>query len=160
MREPEQQIKSRPLQCQLQSYEHQEAIIGASIMCLSTISAQFLVQNIYSWQMSKEKPECLNQNIYSRQQYGPSSEAIAGLLSSFVVVFAIYLWVFGLEIYFKGFEKKGRSDIAARNKGLIYGAGAVNLCLVMIIIWPGINERTSFAIKVLPAYIGMVIGNL
>ena len=160
MGEPEKQITSRPLSCQLQSYERQEAIIGVSVMCLSTLSAQFLVQNIYSWQMSKEKPESFTQNIYSLQQQEQNKENIVGLLSSLVVVLASWLWVFGLEVYFQGFERKGRSNIAARNKGLIYGLGAVNLCLVMIIIWPGINERISFAVKVLPAYIGMVIGSL
>ena len=85
---------------------------------------------------------------------------MVGLLSFVIVAFASYLWVLGLEIYFRGFEKKGRKDIAARNKGLIYGFGAVNVSLVMTIIWPGINEMTSFAIKVLLAYMGMVIGNL
>ena len=110
--------------------------------------------------MSKEKPESFTQNIYSLQQQEQNKENIVGLLSSLVVVLASWLWVFGLEVYFQGFERKGRSNIAARNKGLIYGLGAVNLCLVMIIIWPGINERISFAIKVLPAYIGMVIGSL
>ena len=66
----------------------------------------------------------------------------------------------GIIIYFQAFENKGQRDIAASNKGLIYGLGAVNICLVMIIIWPGINERISFAIKVLPAYIGIVIESL
>jgi magnesium-transporting ATPase (P-type) len=154
MGEPEQQITSRPLLYQLQSYQRQEAIIGVLMMCLSTLSAQFLIQNIYSWQMSKEKP-----NIYSRQQRDQRDE-IVGVLSFFVVALAIIPWVIGLSIYFQGFEAKGRSDIAARNKGLICGLGAVNISLVMIIIWPGINERMSFAIKVLPAYIGMVIGSL
>jgi hypothetical protein len=76
------------------------------------------------------------------------------------VVFAIIPWAIGLYIYFQGFENKGRRDIAIRNKGLIYGLGVVNISLVMIIIWPGINEKISFAIKALPVYIGIVIGNL
>jgi hypothetical protein len=76
------------------------------------------------------------------------------------VICEIVPWLIGLNIYFEGLEWKGRSDIAATNKGIIYGLGAVNVSLVMIIIWPGINERISFAIKVLPAYIGLVIGNL
>jgi hypothetical protein len=57
MGEPEQQITSRPLLSQLQSYQRQEAIIGALMMCLSTLSAQFLIQDIYSWQMSEENQE-------------------------------------------------------------------------------------------------------
>jgi hypothetical protein len=159
MEEPEQQITSRPLLYQLQSYERQEAIVGVLMMCLSTLSAQFLIQNIYSWQMSKKKPEVLINNIYSRQRRDQSEEIVA-FLSFIVVAFAIMLWAIGLHIYFQGFENNGRMDIAARNKGLIYGLGAVNTSLVMIIIWPGINERISFAIKVLPAYIGIVIGSL
>ena len=159
MGEPERQIKSRPLPSQLQIYERQEAIIGASIMCLSTISAQFLVQTMYSWQMGKTRVEFPSQNICSPQLFD-QREAMVGLLSFVIVALASYLWVLGLEIYFRGFEKKGRRDIAARNKGLIYGFGAVNVSLVMTIIWPGINEMTSFAIKVLLAYMGMVIGNL
>ena len=159
MGEPERQIKSRPLPSQLQIYERQEAIIGASIMCLSTISAQFLVQTMYSWQMGKKRVEFPSQNICSPQLFD-QREAMVGLPSFVIVALASYLWGLGLEIYFRGFEKKGRKDIAARNKGLIYGFGAVNVSLVMTIIWPGINEMTSFAIKVLLAYMGMVIGNL
>lgn len=158
MGEPEEQITSRLLLYQSQSYQRQEAIIGTLMMCLSTLSAQFLIQNIYSWQIGKEKPECLIQNIYSQQQWEESEKI--GFLSFLVIVFETVLWVIGLMIYFQGFENKGQRDIAARNKGLIYGLGAVNLSLVMVIIWPGINERISFAIKVLPAYIGIVIGNL
>ena len=63
-------------------------------------------------------------------------------------------------IYFEGLNRELSDIITGRNKGLIYGLGVVNISLVMIIIWPGINERISFAIKVLPAYIGIVIGNL
>jgi hypothetical protein len=158
MGEPEQQITSRPLLCQLQSYQRQEAIIGVLIMCLSTLSAQGLIQNIYSWQMSKEKPEFIR-NIYCWQQQDHREETV-GLLSCLVVLCAIVPWVIGLNIYFEGLKWKGRSDIAARNKGLIYGLRAVNVSLVMTIIWLGNNERISFAIKVLPAYIGLVIGNL
>jgi hypothetical protein len=142
MGEPEQQITSRLLLYQLQSYQRQEAIIGILMMCLSTLSAQFLIQNIYPCQQWEE------------------SGGTAEFLSCLVVAFETVLWVTGLIIYFQGFENKGKRDIAARNKGLIYGLGAVNISLVIIIIWPGINERISFAIKVLPAYIGIVIGNL
>jgi hypothetical protein len=74
MGEPEQQITSRLLQYQLHSYQRQEAIIGTLMMCLSTLSAQFLIQNIYSWQISKEKPECHIQNIYSQQQWEESEK--------------------------------------------------------------------------------------
>jgi hypothetical protein len=139
MGESEQQITSRPLLYHLQSYQRQEAIIGALIMCLSTLSAQFVIQNIYSWQQDKE---------------------LAAAMSFVVALFAIFAWGSGLVIYFKGFERKGQRDLTARNKGLIYGLGAVNVSLVTITIWPRINEGISFAIKVLPAYIGMVIGNL
>jgi hypothetical protein len=155
MGEPEQQITSRLLLYQLQSYQRQESMIGILMMCLSTLSAQFLIQNL---QTSKEQPERLIQNIYSRQQQ-EESEKIAAL-SILVILFETILWLFGLIIYLEGLENKGQRDIAARNKGLIYGLGAVNISLVIVIIWPGINERTSFAIKVLPAYIGIVIGNL
>jgi len=68
--------------------------------------------------------------------------------------------VIGLIVYFEGLKREGQSDIIARNKGLIYGLGALNVSLLTFIIWPGINERICFAIKVLPVFIGMVIGNL
>ena len=151
MGQPEQQITSRLL-------KRQEAIIGTLMMCLSTLSAQFLIQNIYAWQISEETLECLIQNIYSQRQW-PVSER-TGALSFLVIAFEAVLWVVGLIIYFQAFENKGQRDRAARNKGLMYGLGAVNICLVMIIICPRINERISFAIKVLPAYMGIVIGNL
>ena len=139
MGEPGQQITSPPLLYQLQIHQRQEAIIGALIMCLSTLSAQYLIQNIYSW-LQGEEP--------------------AVFLSGYVVFFAIFAWVIGLKIYFQGFKWKGQSDVTARNKGLIYGLVAANFSLATIIICPEINEGISFAIKALPAYIGIVIGNL
>jgi hypothetical protein len=139
MGEPEQQATSCPLPYQLQSHQRQEAIIGTLVMCLSTHFAQFLIQNIHSWQRSDGKAE---------------------FLSVCVMFFMMLAWIKGLGIYFQGFKMNGRSDITARNKGLVYGLGAVNVSLTIIIIWPRINEGTSFAIKVLPAYIGMVIGSL
>jgi hypothetical protein len=85
---------------------------------------------------------------------------MAECLSCLVVVSEAVLWVNGLMIYFQGFENNRQRDIVARNKGLIYGLGAVNISLAIVLIWPGINERISFAIKFLPAYIGILIGNL
>jgi hypothetical protein len=52
------------------------------------------------------------------------------------------------------------SDITARNMGLIYGLGAANASLIIYLIWPGVDERLSFAIKTLPTYIGLLMGNL
>jgi hypothetical protein len=108
MGEPEQQITPRPFVYQLQrlSYQRQEAIIGALIMCLSTLSAQYLIQNIYSQ---------------------VQSEDIKIGLSIFVGGFAIVGWRIGNSVYFNGLERNGQSDRTARNSGLIYGLGAANL---------------------------------
>jgi hypothetical protein len=131
--------KSRLLLCQPHYHQRQEAIIGILIMCLSTLFPEFLIQNIYSWQ---------------------PPEGIAELLSVGVIFSAILTWMQGFEIYFHGFERREKSDITARNKGLIYGFGVANVSLVTIIIWPWISEGTSYTIRILPTYIGMVIGSL
>lgn len=161
---PERQAMLRTAFDQLRSNHRQEATIGALIMCLSTLSAEFLIKNIYSWQLGERNLQFDIQNIYS-WQLNERAECLAAFLSGLVIVVAIFPWIQGLELYYEHLQKKETIHmpglhISARNKGLIYGLGAVNISLVIVIIWPGINERTSFAIKVLPAYIGIVIGNL
>lgn len=107
-------------------------------MCLSTLAAEFLIRNIYSRQLGSE----------------PGQSSIP------VTFFAILAWIGGLVIYFRGFEGNREIDIIARNRGLIYGLGVTNVSLATIIIRPRISEGTSFAIKILPTYIAMVIGSL
>ena len=85
---------------------------------------------------------------------------MAELLSLCVILFAILAWIQGLENYLQGFESGEKSDIRAKNKGLIHGLGVANVSLATIIIWPWISEGTSFTIKILPTYVGMVIGSL
>jgi uncharacterized protein YacL len=141
MGEPEQQITSRPLAYQLQrlSYQRQEAIIGALIMCLSTISIQHFIQNIYSRVQSKDGQQAL---------------------SILVGIFAMAGLIIGLSVYFNGLGMSEQSDRTARNKGLIYGLGAANVSLAAVIICPWIDEQISLATIILLACIGMVIGNL
>lgn len=120
--------------------QRQEALIGALIMCLSTLSSQYLVQNIYSQKKI--------------------SDELKPLLLPLVGMFAIIAWVIGFNFYLDGLEGSGQSQLSGRNKGLIYGLGAANVSLATIIICPWINEETSFAVKVWPVYIAMVIAIL
>lgn len=63
-------------------------------------------------------------------------------------------------IYFHGLDREPSDIVTGRNRGLIYRLGAVNVSVAAVLIHSGINEGMSIAIMVLPAYIGMVIGNL
>lgn len=130
------------LQCHIENigYHRQEAIIGTLIMCLSTLLPQLLTQNIHSWRYWGEE--------------GKSS------LPCCVSLGAIVCWIVGLTIYFDGFDREKNDSITGRNKGLIYGLGAVNISVATVLIYSQISEGISLAIMVLPAYIGMVIGNL
>ena len=57
---PERQAMLRTAFDQLRSNHRQEATIGALLMCLSTLSAEFLVKNIYSWQLGEKKDQQSN----------------------------------------------------------------------------------------------------
>ena len=134
------QQASRPLQYHLENlgyHRRQEAIIGTLIMCLSTLLSKLLIQNIHSWPLWGEDWK--------------------SFLSGWVIFVAILCGIIGLRVYFDGLDREPSEIITGRNKGLIYGLGAVNISIATVLMY---SEGISLAIIVLPAYIGMVIGNL
>ena len=82
------------------------------------------------------------------------------MLSFWVLFGALFCWIAGLTIYSNGLDGRLSDIIMGRNKGLIDGLGAVNISVATVLIRSEINKGISLTIIVLPAYIGMVIGNL
>lgn len=141
MGEPKQPTMQNPLLYQeSQGHSRQGAIIGLSIMSLSTLVAHVLIQN------SSSTPQRL------------TSRAGAALILG-VAILAMCAWVCGIIVWFVSFGGDPRA-ITARNKALIYAFGAANVSLTAMIIWPGIDGRLYFAFTILPAYIGMAVGSL
>lgn len=127
----------------------QEATIGVLLMCATTLLTEFVVRSFYSW----EENEFQTRHICTQQQNRTSDERIAPVVCAIVMMVATGPLILGFKMFYD-------SDTTARNMGLIYGLGAANASLIIYLIWPGVDERLSFAIKTLPTYIGLLMGNL